>query len=56
MSIVKRRRRVAPVVAIIVPVALIALGVAAWNDAGKQPVTDQTIAVPLPPLSKGDAK
>jgi hypothetical protein len=43
-----RRRRLAGAIAIAAPVAVIALGFAAWNDAGKQPVEDLTIAVPLP--------
>lgn len=43
-----RRRRVVGTLAILLPLALIALGVAAWRDAGVQPVVDQTIAVPLP--------
>jgi hypothetical protein len=43
-----RRRRLAGAIAIAVPIAVVALGFAAWNDAGKQTVKDQTIAVPLP--------
>ncbi|MEE4450109.1 hypothetical protein [Novosphingobium resinovorum] len=62
MNIVKRevkrgRASLAPkVAAILLPLALIALGVAAWNDAGVQTVEDQTIAVPLPALPDGAAK
>lgn len=43
-----RRRRLAGAVAIALPLAVIALGTAAWMNAGKEPVEDQTIAVPLP--------
>jgi len=47
-----RRRRLAGAIAIAVPIALIALGIAAWNDAGTQPVKDVTVAVPLPELTR----
>ncbi len=47
-----RRRRLAGAIAIAVPIALIALGYAAWQDAGQRPVERQTIAVPLPELAK----
>ncbi|WP_162792217.1 hypothetical protein [Novosphingobium sp. P6W] len=52
MTIMKRRRRLAGAIAIAVPLAVVALGVAAWRDAGVQPVAHQTIAVPLPELAK----
>lgn len=48
MTTTIRRRRLAGAIAIAVPIAVVALGFAAWNDAGKQTVEDQTIAVPLP--------
>ncbi|MGF7153069.1 hypothetical protein [Novosphingobium gossypii] len=56
MNIVKRgrpgiSRKGASVIAILVPLALIVLGIAAWRDAGVQPVTDQTVAVPLPAVA-----
>jgi hypothetical protein len=51
-----RRRRLAGAIAIAVPIAVIALGLAAWNDAGKQAVEDQTIAVPLPSPAQEGAK
>lgn len=47
-----RRRKLGGVIAVVVPLAIVALGVAAWRDAGVQPVADQTIAVPLPELAK----
>lgn len=52
MTTTIRRRKLAGAIAIAAPVVVIALGIAAWNDAGKQPVEDVTIAVPLPELSK----
>ncbi|MBF7011041.1 MULTISPECIES: hypothetical protein [Sphingomonadaceae] len=52
MNIVKRRRRIASAVAILLPIAVVGLGIAAWNDAGVQPVTQQTVSIPLPELSK----
>lgn len=51
-----RRRRLAGAIAIAVPIAVVALGFAAWNDAGTQPVADQTIAVPLPRLASEPSK
>ncbi|EJL32196.1 hypothetical protein [Novosphingobium sp. AP12] len=48
MTTTIRRRRLAGAIAIAVPIAVVALGFAAWNDAGKQPVEDLTIEVPLP--------
>jgi hypothetical protein len=35
-------------VAIVVLLSLLALGTAAWYDAGVEPVVDQTISVPVP--------
>ncbi|WP_404481660.1 hypothetical protein [Novosphingobium sp. BL-52-GroH] len=51
-----RRRRLAGAIAIAVPIAAVALGLAAWNDAGRQPVQDQTIAVPLPQAGPEQSK
>ncbi|WP_170065880.1 hypothetical protein [Novosphingobium guangzhouense] len=52
MNIVKRRRRIASAVAILLPIAVIGLGIAAWNDAGVQPVVQQTVSVAVPELPK----
>ncbi|MYL98163.1 hypothetical protein GR702_10330 [Novosphingobium sp. FGD1] len=48
MTTTMRRRRLARAIAIAVPIAVVALGLAAWNRGGTQPVEDQTIVVPLP--------
>lgn len=56
MTTTIRRRRLAGAIAIAVPIALVLLGVAAWNDAGKQAIVDQTIAVPLPSVQSEPSK
>lgn len=48
MTTTIRKRRLAGAIAIAVPIAVIALGIAAWDDAGEQPVQDLTVSVPLP--------
>lgn len=52
MTVNIRRRRLAGAIAVLLPLALIALGVVAWHDAGTRPVSDVTVAVPLPELAK----
>ncbi|WP_156370354.1 hypothetical protein [Novosphingobium sp. Leaf2] len=52
MTVIQRKAGLAGAIAIIVLLALVVLGIAAWRDAGVQPVQDMTVAVPLPDSAK----
>lgn len=40
------------VVALAVPLGIIVLGIFAWRDAGRQPVRNIVVAVPVPELPR----
>ncbi|MCT2400991.1 hypothetical protein [Novosphingobium mangrovi (ex Huang et al. 2023)] len=52
MTIEMRGRGLPTVIALAVPLAVVALGVAAWVDAGRQPVREIVVSVAVPESSR----
>jgi len=48
VTVKARRRRLKIFLAVGLPIAIAGIGIAAWNDAGRQPVRDIELSVMVP--------